>query len=48
MVTSREIRAAVSGDDLAREAKRAERRSPGPGSLKSVLSDAEDFKRRGK
>ena len=48
MVTSREIRAAVSVDDLAREAKRAERWSPGPGSLKSVLSDAEDFKRRGK
>jgi len=48
MATSREIRAAVSVDDLGREAKRAERWTPGPGSLKSVLSDAEDFRKHAK
>jgi len=46
--TSQEIRAAVSVDDLSREAKRAMRWSPGPGSLRGVLSDAEDFRQRGR
>ena len=43
--TSQLIRAAVSVEDLGREAKRAKRWTPGPGSLRDVLSDAEDFRR---
>ena len=42
---SQQIRAAVSVEDLGDEAKHAQRWNPGPGSLKSVLSDAEDFRR---
>jgi hypothetical protein len=43
--TGQLIRAAVSVEDLGREAKRAQRWNPGPGSLRDVLSDAEDFRR---
>lgn len=45
MGLSQEIRQAVSADDLARAAKRAQRWTPGAGSLRDVLSDAEDFRR---
>ena len=45
MGTSQLIRAAVSADDLTREAKRAQRWNPGPGSLRDVMSDADDFRR---
>jgi TPR repeat protein len=43
---SQEIRQAVSGEDLAQAAKAAQRWAPGAGSLRDVLSDAEDFRRR--
>lgn len=42
---SRQIRATVSIEELDRQAKRAQRWTPGPGSLSDVLSDAEDFRR---
>jgi TPR repeat protein len=48
MGASREIRAAVSIEDLERATKRSQRWSPGPGSLRDVLSDAEDFRRHKK
>ncbi len=46
MGISQEIRQAVSASDLARATSRAQRWSPGPGSLRDVLSDAEDFRKR--
>lgn len=48
MGLSQEIRQVVSGDDLARAAKRAQRWTPGAGSLHDVLSDAEDFRKQKK
>jgi TPR repeat protein len=45
MDASREIRQAVSADDLTRATKAALRWTPGPGSLRDVLSDADDFRR---
>jgi TPR repeat protein len=45
---SRQVRAAISVEDLGREAKRAQRWTPRPGSLDDVLSDAEDFRRHHK
>jgi hypothetical protein len=48
MGLSQEIRQAVSADDLAYEGKRAQRWTPGAGSLRDVLSDAEDFRKRKK
>ena len=43
--TSQEIRQAVSVDDMNSASKSAQRWSPGPGSLRDVLSDAEDFRK---
>lgn len=43
---SRDIRQAVSADDLTRAARSAQRWSPGTGSLRDVLSDADDFRKR--
>jgi TPR repeat protein len=48
MGLSQEIRQVVSADDLARSAKRAQRWTPGAGSLRDVLSDAEDFRKQKK
>src|SRR6185369_11582432 len=48
MGLAQEIRQALSADDLARMAKRAQRWTPGAGSLRDVLSDAEDFRKRKK
>jgi TPR repeat protein len=44
--TSQEIRQAVSAADLTDAARRAQRWAPGPGSLRDVLSDAVDFRKR--
>ena len=46
MGVSQQIRQEVSASDLARAASRAQRWSPGAGSLRDVLSDANDFRRR--
>ncbi|HEY8253138.1 MAG TPA: tetratricopeptide repeat protein [Rhizomicrobium sp.] len=46
MGISQEIRQQVSASDLARATSRAQRWSPGAGSLRDVLSDANDFRRR--
>ena len=46
MGVSQQIRQEVSASDLARAASRAQRWSPGAGSLRDVLSDASDFRRR--
>lgn len=48
MGTAQEIRQAVSADDLTQASKRALRWTPGPGSLRDVLSDADDFRKRSK
>ncbi|HMH64166.1 MAG TPA: tetratricopeptide repeat protein [Rhizomicrobium sp.] len=48
MGLSQQIRQAVSEDDLTRAAKRAQRWTPGAGSLRDVLSDAEDFRKQKK
>jgi TPR repeat protein len=48
MGTAQEIRQSVSADDLTQASKRALRWTPGPGSLRDVLSDAEDFRKRAK
>jgi hypothetical protein len=48
MPTSREIRQAVSVEDLERANTRSQRWSPGPRSLSDVMSDAEDFRRHRK
>ena len=45
MGMAQEIRQAVSIEDIDRASKRAMRWSPGPGSLRDVLSDADDFRR---
>jgi hypothetical protein len=45
MGTAQEIRRAVSIDDLDRASKRAQRWTPGPGSLRDVMSDADDFRK---
>ena len=45
IAASEEIRRSVSVEDLGRANKRAMRWMPGPGSLKGVLSDADDFRR---
>jgi hypothetical protein len=45
MDASLEIRRNCSVEDLERGNKRAQRWSPGPGSLKDVLSDAEDVRK---
>jgi len=42
----RKILGFESPADLSREAKRAQRWNPGPGSLGEVMSDANDFRRR--
>lgn len=46
MGVSQQIRQEVSASDLARATSRAQRWSPGAGSLRDVLSDASDFRRR--
>lgn len=46
MGISQEIRQEVSASDLARATSRAQRWSPGAGSLRDVLSDANDFRKR--
>lgn len=46
MGISQQIRQEVSASDLARATSRAQRWSPGAGSLREVLSDANDFRRR--
>jgi TPR repeat protein len=46
MGISQEIRQEVSASDLSRATSRAQRWSPGAGSLRDVLSDANDFRRR--
>jgi hypothetical protein len=43
---SQEIRQVVSADQLTDAARRAQRWTPGPGSLRDVLSDAEDFRKK--
>jgi TPR repeat protein len=43
---SQEIRQVVSADDLTSAARHAQRWAPGPGSLRDVLSDAEDFRKK--
>jgi TPR repeat protein len=43
--TLQEIRQAISVEDLAKAARRAQRWTPEPGSLSDVLSDAEAFRR---
>jgi TPR repeat protein len=43
---SQMVRAAISVEDLSRQAKRAQSWTPGTGSLSRVLSDADDFRRR--
>ena len=45
MGIAQEIRQVVSIDDLDRATKRAQRWTPGPGSLSDVLSDADDFRK---
>ena len=45
MSIAQEIRQAVSIDDLDRATKRAQRWTPGPGSLRDVMSDADDFRK---
>jgi hypothetical protein len=45
MGISQQIRQEVSASDLARETSRAQRWSPGAGSLREVLSDANDFRK---
>jgi TPR repeat protein len=45
MGTAQEIRQAVSVEDLDHAAKRAQRWTPGPGSLRDVVSDADDFRK---
>lgn len=45
MMTTQEIKQAASVDNMERQAKRAKSWSPGPGSLKDVLSEAEEFRR---
>ncbi|HUE66086.1 MAG TPA: tetratricopeptide repeat protein [Rhizomicrobium sp.] len=45
MGIAEEIRQAVSVDDLDHASKRAQRWTPGPGSLRDVLSDADDFRK---
>ncbi|HZQ41429.1 MAG TPA: tetratricopeptide repeat protein, partial [Rhizomicrobium sp.] len=45
MGISLQIRQEVSASDLARATSRAQRWSPGAGSLRDVLSDADDFRR---
>jgi TPR repeat protein len=45
MGVAREIRQTVSFDDLEHENKRAQRWTPGPGSLRDVMSDADDFRK---
>jgi TPR repeat protein len=46
MGVSQQIRQQVSASDLARATSRAQRWSPGAGSLRDVISDANDFHRR--
>ena len=43
--TAQDIRQAVSVEDLDHAAKRAQRWTPGPGSLRDVISDADDFRK---
>jgi TPR repeat protein len=45
MNIAQEVRQAVSFDDLERANKRAQRWTPGPGSLSDVMSDADDFRK---
>jgi len=45
MNIAQEIRQAVSIEDLERASKHAQRWTPGPGSLRDVMSDADDFRR---
>jgi TPR repeat protein len=45
MGTAQEIRQTVSIDDIGKASKRAQRWTPGLGSLRDVLSDADDFRR---